>query len=78
MIARALDQLRSEILSLPETERAELAHALIQSLDSPAESDVDKAWDHEISRRLKEIDEGQAALMDRSEFRRRMHAKLEA
>lgn len=78
MTARALEQLRSEILSLSETERAELAHALIQSLDAPADRDVEKAWDDEISRRLKEIDEGQAALIDRSEFRRRMQAKLEA
>lgn len=78
MTARVLEQLRSEILSLSETERAELAHTLIQSLDAPADSDVEKAWDHEISRRLKEIDEGQAALMHRSEFRKRMQAKLEA
>jgi len=36
MTAEPLQRLRSEVLALSESERAELAHVLIQSLDAPA------------------------------------------
>ncbi len=72
-----LQRLRSEILALSEAERAELAHDLIQSLDSPRDSGVEDAWDREILRRIREIDAGQAELLDRAEFRRSIRARLE-
>mgnify|MGYP001174050442 CR=1 FL=1 len=71
-----LEKVRSEALSLSETERAELAHNLLASLDGPADTDVETAWDAEILRRLAEIDSGTADLIDREEFRRRMRARL--
>lgn len=71
-----LGRLRAEALQLPETERAELAHALVQSLDAPADADVTEAWDQELVRRLGEIDAGTAGLVDRAEFRRRMQERL--
>jgi putative addiction module component (TIGR02574 family) len=76
MATETLRKLRSEVLMLPETERAELAHELIKSLDAPADTDVADAWDKEILRRLAEIDSGTAKLIDRDEFRRRMQARL--
>ncbi len=72
----ALEKLRAEALELPESERAELAYELVASLDGPADADVEKAWDAEISRRLAEIDAGTAKLIDREEFRRRLRARL--
>lgn len=77
MPAEPLERLRSEILALTETERAELAHDLIQSLDAPRDDGVGDAWDQEVLRRIGEIDAGQAELVDRAEFRRRMRAQLE-
>jgi putative addiction module component (TIGR02574 family) len=77
MTAEPLQRLRSEILALSEAERAELAHALIQSLDAPRDNGVEDAWDVEISRRINEIDTGQAELVERAEFRKRIRAKLE-
>lgn len=77
MATEPLQRLRSEILALSEAERAELAHDLIQSLDAPRENGVEDAWDREISRRIGEIDAGQAELVDRAEFRRRIRARLE-
>ena len=71
-----LEKVRTEALSLSESERAELAHNLVASLDGPAESDAEKAWDAEIVRRLAEIDSGTASLIDREEFRRRMRARM--
>ena len=70
-----LEKVRSEALILSETERAELAHNLVASLDGPADTDVETAWDTEILRRLADIDFGTARLIDREEFRRRMRAR---
>jgi putative addiction module component (TIGR02574 family) len=76
MGTEALSKLRSEALSLPEAERAELARDLVRSLDAPADSGVGDAWDREIVRRLAEVDAGTAKLIDRDEFRRRMQARI--
>ena len=38
MTRGSLRKLRSELLSLPEAERAELAHDLVKSLDAPADA----------------------------------------
>lgn len=76
MATEPLQRLRSEILALSESERAELAHDLIQSLDAPADSGVEEAWDREILRRIREVDSGQADLIDRADFRRRMRGRF--
>jgi putative addiction module component (TIGR02574 family) len=68
-------KLCSEALTLPEAERAELAHELVKSLDAPGDDDAADAWEREILRRLAEIDAGTATLIDRDDFRRRMQAR---
>ncbi len=78
MATEPFERLRSEILGLSEAERAELAHDLVLSLDAPRDDGVEDAWDREITRRISEIDHGQAESIDRSEFRERMRAKLDA
>ena len=77
MAAEPLQRLRSEALALTEAERAELAHDLIQSLDAPRDNGVEDGWEHEISRRIGEIDAAQAELVERSEFRRRIRERIE-
>ena len=77
MTAEPLQRLRSEALALSEANRAELAHDLIQSLDAPHDNGVENAWEREISRRIGEIDAGQAELVERSEFRRRIRERIE-
>ncbi|MBI2799156.1 MAG: addiction module protein [Gammaproteobacteria bacterium] len=76
MTSLVLDRLRSEALNLSESERAELAHALLTSLDGPPDADALDSWDVEISRRLAAIDEGSAKLIDRDEFRRRLRNRI--
>lgn len=78
MATEALERLRSEMMALSETERAELAHELIESLDAPRDNGVEEAWDREILRRIAAVDDGQAKLLDREEFRRRMRERLGA
>ena len=76
MVSTSLEKIRSEALTLSESERAELAHNLVASLDGPSDPDVEKAWDAEILRRLAEIDSGTANLIDREEFSRRLRARM--
>lgn len=71
-----LERLRSQALQLSSQERSELAHSLIQSLDAPADESVKAAWDIEITRRIAEIDSGQATLLSREEFRQKIQARL--
>jgi len=61
-----------EALELPPEARAFLAGSLIDSLDDEIDEDVEAAWDVEVARRLKELDEGKVKLVPRSEVRRRL------
>lgn len=76
MASSTLEKVRAEALNLPESDRAELAQDLVASLDGPAETDAEKAWEAEILRRLAEIDAGTARLIDREEFSRRMRGRM--
>lgn len=76
MASVALDQLRNKALALSEAERAELAHDLVASLDGPPDPDAAEAWDAEILRRVVEIDEGMATLIDAEEVSRRIRARV--
>ena len=71
-----LDTLRTKALNLPERERAQLAHDLLASLDGNPDADEAEAWEAEILRRLQQIDDGTANLVDREEMRRRMRVRL--
>jgi len=65
-----LKQLEAEALELSASERAQLAHRLIVSLDDDVEDDpaeVERAWEDEIRRRLEEIDAGTAELIPAEE-----------
>jgi putative addiction module component (TIGR02574 family) len=69
---RDLDDLLKDALKLPPEARAALAGSLIDSLDATVDDNVEAAWDAEIARRLREIQEGQATLIPWSEVRRRL------
>jgi putative addiction module component (TIGR02574 family) len=56
-----LQELKAELAGLPEQERAELAHFLLDTLDeTEADVDVEAAWDAELARRADEIRSGKA------------------
>jgi putative addiction module component (TIGR02574 family) len=52
------EKLRIEALQLADADRAELAHALINSLESETDKDAEAAWDRELERRLLKIESG--------------------
>ncbi len=76
MTTETLDQLRSQILTLSESERAALARELIMSLDGPRDDAVEQAWNDEIVRRVSKVQSGKATLLSREEFRSKMRARL--
>jgi putative addiction module component (TIGR02574 family) len=53
--------MRTELATLTEAERADLARFLIQSLDSGSDKDAEAAWDAELERRAGEIKNGRAS-----------------
>lgn len=57
-MATELTQLFREALELTDNDRATLAGLLIESLESPADPDVEAAWAKEAERRWQEIESG--------------------
>lgn len=54
----AIQELLETALRLPESDRADLAASLIESLDQPFDADAQDAWAEEIHRRVAELDSG--------------------
>ena len=77
MKTEALSRLRSEALTLPKAERAELAHISVTSLNAPADTDATEEWDKEILHRIAEIDDGTAKYIDRDAFQRQMRDRID-
>ena len=54
------DELKTELLQLPQEQRAEFVRLLIDSLDERFEESEDVAFDKELRRRFEEIHSGAA------------------
>lgn len=63
-------------LTLPESERAEIAARLIRSLEPEGGDDVDAAWSAEIEKRIRSIDDGSAKLIPWDEVRQEIDGRL--
>jgi putative addiction module component (TIGR02574 family) len=55
-----IKEIVNKALNLSPEERAELIHELILSLDDVIDNEVERAWDAEIEKRVKEIKSGKA------------------
>jgi putative addiction module component (TIGR02574 family) len=71
-----LESITNAAMTLPEKQRAKLAHDLMASLDGPADISVTEAWDAEICRRINDIQSGKAELLDADEAIARARAKI--
>jgi putative addiction module component (TIGR02574 family) len=73
------EALRTEVLKLPEKDRADLAYELIQSLDHerPADPDHERLWQEEIDRRVQAIESGSEELFPAEEVYASVRAALE-
>jgi putative addiction module component (TIGR02574 family) len=63
-------------LDLPDPDRAKLALRLVESLDGPADEDVEVAWATEIRRRVMDLREGKSTTLSADEVKGRVHARL--
>jgi putative addiction module component (TIGR02574 family) len=71
---KAVDILK-EALALPGEERAALAAALLESLETDVDEDAAAAWAIEVNRRVTELDGGTVKTMAWAEVRRRLAAR---
>jgi putative addiction module component (TIGR02574 family) len=65
-------KLLADALRLPDSERAEIAARLIDSLDLESDHDAKERWDEEVARRLDELDRGAVTPIPWPEARRRI------
>jgi putative addiction module component (TIGR02574 family) len=66
-MSSTIDQWKTQLVTLPPSERIELAYFLLTSLD-PEDQDIGAAWDAEVSRRVDEICFGHATGEPVNEF----------
>ena len=72
----AFEDIKEKAAQLSELERAELALALIESLDGPPDAGVEEAWQIEVERRLAQIDRGEVQLIPGDEVLERLRHRL--
>jgi hypothetical protein len=68
----------AEVLALPVSDRAFLAHQLIASLDDTVDADAETQWNDVIDRRSREMAAGQVDSRPEEEIIRDIQAKLNA
>lgn len=71
------EQLLTTALNLPESERLELAEALLAASEPPVPQPTGDAWLAELQRRSAQIDAGDAVLTPWPEVKQRVRARLE-
>lgn len=69
-------ELLKKALSLPVSERADLAGSLIESLDDTQDESVEAAWDEEIARRITDVDSGKAKTIPWEQVREELSSRL--
>ena len=70
-----VSDLLKRALELPLDERAALANTLLDSLE-PTDKSVQEAWDKEVARRMKDLEDGRAVTVPWEELHRQLLAML--
>jgi putative addiction module component (TIGR02574 family) len=73
---RRAETLLQEALTLPDDERAEIAGALLESLEPALEADVEAEWRQEIAARVAALEAGEVMTTPWEEIRDRLLARL--
>jgi len=73
---RRAETLLQEVLSLPDNERAEIAGALLESLEPAPEADVETAWRQEVAARMAALEAGGVTTTPWEEIRDRFLTRL--
>ena len=69
-------ELFKQALALTDTDRAELAGLLLQSLETVPEPGLAEAWNREIERRAAELDAGSVETVTWKELKDRLQKKI--
>lgn len=75
MAASDAQDILDNALRQPEKERARIAETLIASLDVEPDQEIEKAWQHEINKRLGEITSGIVKCIPWEDVRDRLYWK---
>lgn len=74
-MAAGIDEITQLALTLPVSERAEMANRLLASLDEISDSaEVHEAWTSEIATRVEDIVTGRVQTIPRDEVRKQLAA----
>ena len=73
MATAVADEILDSALRQPEKDRARIAETLIASLDVTVDREIEQAWQHEIDKRLGEIDSGLVKCIPWEEVRDRLY-----
>jgi putative addiction module component (TIGR02574 family) len=73
---RDTEQLLAEVLDLPESDRAEVAARILESLEDNRDDDVDEAWARELERRSAAVDSGEVVTSDWNVLRQRIERDI--
>lgn len=68
-------KLLEQVLALPEEDRLYLVEAIQESLPADSQEAIDAAWEDEIARRTKSIEDGTAVLLDGDQVMRELKSK---
>lgn len=75
-MSKVLDELKAKAAQLPHPEHVELALTLLESLDAGQDEGVQEAWDLEITRRMADIERGEAVLVPAEEVLSRLRRRV--
>ena len=73
MSAITSKEILASALQQPEKERARIAETLIASLDAGPAPEIERAWQDEIDRRLRQIDSGDIECIPWEQVRDRLY-----
>jgi len=77
-MGRAKEALKKELLDLEPADRAEVAEDALRSLGGTAYGELSPAWEDEIQRRSRAVDDGSAELIPGEDVFREIEAELRA
>jgi putative addiction module component (TIGR02574 family) len=62
-----VEQIRDEAMNLTPEERRELIHMLVDSLSEGEDARLEAAWNDEIARRIRDVEEGKVQRVSHEE-----------
>ena len=77
-VGRAKEALKKELLDLDPGDRAEVAEDALRSLNGTPYGELSHAWENEIQRRSRAVDDGTAELIPGEDVFREIEAELRA